>query len=1061
MNKDLQYFPLSQPQMRIWYTEKFSGKTSIGNIAGTLLMKRSLDINLLEKAINKLFEKQSALRIRLTEEDGIPKQYISEYKYFAIEKKFFRDTQDLNNWAVEQAKIPFRLYENELVKIVIINFDNDSVGIFVKIHHIISDAWSMALIGDKILDYYFIYAEGGEINEPINDYSYIDYIKKEQAYLNTEKFIQSKKFWTEQFKTIPKDTQLFTGKITNNLKSERASFTFNKGTIKKVNKYCTDKNISFYSFFFTLLNLYIYRVSNEPDVTILTSIHNRNDIKDKSNIGMFISSLPTRVTISPNQEFSSFAKKSSKELVKFYRHQKYPFNSLVEDIRKIHRVSNVRISDVLLSYQNKKMMKQQFEKETIWYPNGHQEIPLSIHINDRDDIGELCLDFDYRLDVYSKLDIELLFDRLRTMIDSVISKESIKVDEIEILPSSEKEKVINEFNHTSDHKPACLSLVSIFEKTVDQSPGKIAVTTKNENLTYGELNIKANQLANFIINKGIEPDSVIALKCERSIDMMVGILGILKAGCAYLPVSPDFPTERTRYILHDSKVKLLVSSKPTNDFNSECESIVLSNASIITESNKNPETIINPESLAYVIYTSGSTGKPKGVMVEHSSVVNRINWMVNEYNYSDKDRFIQKTPFVFDVSVSEIFTFFFVGAKLYLLEDGEERDPLQLCEIINAEKISRIHFVPSMLTVFLETLLKDKELLQKCSSLRTVFTSGEPLKSNHILCFNSSLFNAHGTTISNLYGPTEATVEVSYFDCPPGVNLKNVPIGKPINNVQLYIVDKKDRPQPIGVVGELCISGDCLARGYIFNKDLTLEKFIDNPFEKDKKMYKTGDMARWLPEGNVEFLGRLDDQIKMRGYRIELGEIEAQLLAHSSITEAVVITKKGSGELKISAYIVAENQLKATNVRSYLKAKLPSYMIPSEIIFLDHLPLTINGKVDRKVLVNISNKQPVQFDEVVMAQSKNEKILSAIWSEVLDLETVGVNIDFTELGGNSLLAAKVVARINKQFKINMSLGAFFQNTSISQLSSWIDANKEMSIANSSIRRIDRTARQRK
>ncbi|MBE0572734.1 MAG: amino acid adenylation domain-containing protein [Ignavibacteriaceae bacterium] len=515
------------------------------------------------------------------------------------------------------------------------------------------------------------------------------------------------------------------------------------------------------------------------------------------------------------------------------------------------------------------------------------------------------------------------------------------------------------FNNTERKFRDNVTIHQLFEEQVSINGSEIAVLCDHEktfngkkSLTYEELNSLSNSLAKLLRENGVTADKVVGICVDRSFAMIIGILGILKAGGAYLPLAPDFPKERISYMLSDSSAEILLVQDKTNfEYDFDGKIINIENIDIYSESSENLTSVSGPRDLAYVIYTSGSTGKPKGVMVEHRSLVNRLSWMQNAYTIDRSDVILQKTPFYFDVSVWEIFWWAITGAKMCFLMPGGEKIPLAIVEAIKKYNVSILHFVPSMLNVFLEYLEgKDISQIKKLSSVRKVFSSGEALSLSHVKKYNNFFGQHTSAQLTNLYGPTEATVDVSYYNCPLNNGFDKVPIGKPIDNIKFYVI-KEGQLQSIGETGELCISGVGLARGYINNPDLTNEKFVDNPFLPGEKMYKTGDIARWLPDGNIEYLGREDHQVKIRGLRIELGEIETTIREFIGVQDCIVTVKKFSENIiLIIAYIVWRAELNIDGLKNNLKKYLPEYMIPNHFIELDQIPLLPNGKADRKSL---------------------------------------------------------------------------------------------------------------
>lgn len=493
------------------------------------------------------------------------------------------------------------------------------------------------------------------------------------------------------------------------------------------------------------------------------------------------------------------------------------------------------------------------------------------------------------------------------------------------------------------------SIMQYFEEQAALTPSACALVVGDSALSYAELNTRANQLARTLRQQGVGPNRVVGIMAERSLEMMIGIFGILKAGGAYLPFLPGSPLERTNYLLSESQAVALLIRTPTTERYS-VPVLVLQDEQLYQEPQGNLTPVNRPDDLVYVIYTSGSTGRPKGVMIEHHSLVNRLTWMQKEYPLNQRDVLLQKTPIIFDVSVWELFWWGMAGATLCLLEPGYEKFPLALIERIAQHQVTVVHFVPTMLNAFLHHVQEHEESA-KLASLRQVFTSGETLTPAHLKTFNAVLRDTNSTRLTNLYGPTEATIDVTYFDCPAEGEVQRVPIGKPIDNIELVIINQQNEQAAVMETGELCIAGVGVARGYINNPHLTAEKFVSHPWRPETKMYKTGDLARWLPDGNIEFLGRADQQVKIRGIRIEPGEIEAVIIEHGSVQQCVVVLEQERENIaRLVAYIVPKADFSLPNLKKYISQILPDYMIPDLFILLPDVPLTPSGKVNRQAL---------------------------------------------------------------------------------------------------------------
>jgi amino acid adenylation domain-containing protein len=576
----------------------------------------------------------------------------------------------------------------------------------------------------------------------------------------------------------------------------------------------------------------------------------------------------------------------------------------------------------------------------------------------------------------------------------------------------------------------------------EKTPNNIAVVFEDKKLTYKELNEKANRLAKTLRERGVKPDDIVAIMAERSLDMIVGIMAILKAGGAYLPIDPEYPEDRIKYIFEDSKADIILTqNKFMEKVLLDGQKIRLEDESAYADEGDNLEIINTSKDLAYVIYTSGSTGLPKGVMIEHHSVINRINWMQKSYPISEADIIMQKTTYTFDVSVWELFWWSFAGASVCLLPPKGERDPEVILNCIEKNKITTMHFVPSMFNGFM-LYVYVKEEKNRLSGLRQIFCCGEALTKKQVEMFGSLTENIR---LINLYGPTEATVDVSYYECLKEESSNSIPIGKPIDNISLYIIGSNNQLQPIGVAGELCISGVGLARGYLNKAELTKEKFIENPFIKGERMYKTGDLARWLTDGNIEYLGRIDHQVKIRGFRIELGEIEAVLKKHPAVKETVVVARNIKGDLNVSrliAYLTLEGEEKPSDelLQGFLRSKLPDYMVPSYFITLENIPLTSNGKVNTKALPE-PNNELLNIEEHYVAPSTSiEKTLAEIWTKVLNVNKIGIHDNFFNLGGDSILSILVVSQA-KEKGLSLSVQQVFLHPTIAELAKELDLSK--------------------
>ncbi|WP_394749647.1 non-ribosomal peptide synthetase [Spongiimicrobium salis] len=654
------------------------------------------------------------------------------------------------------------------------------------------------------------------------------------------------------------------------------------------------------------------------------------------------------------------------------------------------------------------------------------------------DNGNLVLNFRYD---HTFIDVSVLEHFTRKMAQIFIGFKNIlniPLSEIELLDTMEKNQILTQFNATEVQYPQNKTVIGLFEEQVEKSSENTALVHKNIRLTYAAFNALTNQLGHYLReNHKVKANDIIGVKLERSELMVIAIYGILKSGGAYMPIDPNYPQKRIDFMTTDTNCKTIIDVSAMESFLEEKEGYPDSNLSEKS----------SPDDLAYVIYTSGTTGFPKGVMIRNTSLVNRLTWMQKAYSLDKTDTLIQKTTYAFDVSVWEIFWWGMYGAKLVVPLPGIEKDPEILVQEIFKNKVSVLHFVPSALSLFLDFLEDNPEEKKKLSTLKQVFASGEVLTEGVKKKFTNLLSNVF---LMNLYGPTEATIDVSYFNCTEKNDYNVPPIGKPIDNIKLFILDKYKKPAPIGVIGNLFISGVGVAKGYVNNQKLTSEKFVVNPFDLNSKMYDTGDLAKWLQDGNVDYIGRSDSQVKLRGYRIELGEIEKSLMIQPEIKHAIVDLKSFKQNEVLAAYIVWEKgmELEKRTLNFRLEKSLPKYMIPSFYVNLNSLPVKKNGKLKRESLPPLLDDHIIQRPYIA-PKNKVQIEIAEIWQDVLGVQKIGVNDDFFELGGHSLMVTQIINRMSQKMNKTISVKDFMLLATIEKIEPQLRNNDNNGISQTS------------
>ena len=1024
--EQIKYHPLTNPQKAIWYTENFYPGTSIAGISGTTLLEGAVDLSLLERAVNLAIENNDAMRIRIRVAGNEPRQYVAPYAYKKIEFKDFRALGQgaLRAWQQEMARTPLFAENADLYRFALLQIDDKTCGFFMSIHHIICDAWSLVMLGNEVMRRYRELKEG-LLHHPRNP-SYLDFIEEENAYLASNRCTNDAAFWREQFQTMPELVGIKarkTGLI--GIEADRRSYDLPGTLSEKVREYALSSGRSVFAVFMGSFFQYVNRVTGSEEAVIGVPVIGRYNAKMKNTMGMFVSAVPFRFRVDSEQTYTDFVEQLSKHWNSALRRHRYHNGDILRDARC--RFGEVdRLYDIVFSYQNATFEQEDdsIRSESHWHFNGCQNESLVININQRDDGRNLVIDYDYLTGVFRGEEIDRMHSHYMRLLENALDAPHAPLRSIEMISENEKALILNEFNDTFADFPGDRTLLWFFEDRAARCPDDIAVLFGGETLTYRQLNARANALARALRSKGVIRGSVVAMMLPRSFEMMIGILGIWKAGGAYLPIDPNYPEGRVSYMLDNGGVRvLLTTSSVAMRPAIEVETLEIDQA--LPDADETPEIAAQPGDLAYVIYTSGSTGQPKGVMVEHRALMNRIHWMNREYPLSRDDVILQKTTYTFDVSVWELAWWFYAGIKVAFLAPEAEKYPDRLVDAIKRHRITTLHFVPSMLSTFLGFLESHSSPVQ-ITSLKRVFTSGEALAPQQVNRFNSTLGAASGARLYNLYGPTEATIEVSFYDCPTEPNQRLVPIGKPIDNIQLYVMDRHMNLQPIGIPGELCIGGIGLARGYINKPELTAEKFVPSPFAPGGRLYKTGDLARWIPaeegegmEGQIDCLGRMDSQVKIRGFRIELGDIKYHLEREPSVREAAVLCFDGpSGSKYLVAYYVAEEDLSADSLRGFLSKHLPEYMIPAHFLRVERIPLLSNGKANLSMLPapTIAASEPRQ---IIAPRNEVEELIMRVWSDVLGTdEPLSVTDDFFKVGGDSLSAIDMVCRTPKRVRVS-------------------------------------------
>lgn len=998
---------LSKSQMQVYDMEKYAGGT-ISVICGSMLLKGEKDIAVLQAAVNELYRINPVLRTRIVETNNGTMQNIEDYAPQSINVLCFADKLELRAYAEAYAQQPIELY-GKLCEIQVIILPGQ-YGLLVKQHHLVSDAWTIALVGTQ-----FNAIINGE--NPLA-FSYSEHLSDEQAYLNGERYIKDKTFFLEQFQKCEEMTYL-SDKQSCSFAARRKTFVIDKEATTRLNAYIKAHSSSAYVLFMTALATYIGRIKrNTEKFYIGTALLNRAGNRDKNTMGMFVNTLPLLIELDMEQTFPYNLTTVKSGVFSGLRHQKFIYSDVLSAIRQEYHFGE-KLYDVMLSYQNATIIDKNSDVETIWYHCGMQTESLQVHIDDRDSEGVFRIHFDYQIEKFSSEDIDRMYQHMVNLLFDAIEDDNKTLYELEMLSVSEREQLIYTFNDTMIEYQKDKCVHTLIEEQAVKTPNKAAVVAHGGIVTYKELNEQANKIAHSLIAQGIRVGDIVAFALPRRSYMVAVMLGIMKAGGVYLSIALDYPQDRIDYMLKDSQAKAFITEE--NLFS------LLENDNV-----SNPNVNISSENPCYCIYTSGSTGQPKGLLITHRNLMNFGS--VNEKNKLQSyiadncDVVLACGSVGFDISVFEIVQSLMINKTVVLAAEDEINNPLLLADLINRNNIDCIHCTPTKLSIYLQ----NPDFAQAVAEVKCFVIGGEAFTQD----LYKMIAKASKARIFNGYGPSETTVGVCFAE----VNETNISLGKPIANTQIYILDNKRNLLPIGAVGELCIAGDNVGKGYLNRPELTVEKFIASPFAAGKTLYCTGDLASWTADGEIEYVGRIDTQVKIRGLRIELAEIEDVMSRFDNIGLVAVAVKLNDANSQcLVGYYTATDSIDEKSLQQYLSLKLPQYMVPNYYMQLAEMPVNSSGKIDRKSLPLPSFVE--RATEFVSLETDTERKLSAIWSELLKIEHIGRLDDFFELGGDSLMAIALLGKISSTFGTELSIADIMKTPVLKQLAALIDETK--------------------
>jgi len=1040
---------ISKIQEQFWILNFLHKNNTAYNIPSVFKIDGIPNVEFLQKSIDLLINRHELLRtIFFLEKDNVFQKldglrHVLKIKVANIKSNFSDGfiPKEVN----DEIHTPFDLMGGNLFRVTLFVFENNVTILTIVFHHIIVDLHSKKIFGEELSEIYNSLCRGINPQLKQNEHSYFEYVDNYTKWLESPQAEDMLDYWLSEIDNTNLSLDLpadFERPKQLALKGRSIKFSIDEQFTSKIRSFSSSNLVKP---FVVLLSAYasmLSRLSNKKQIVIGVPMSNRRREENKNIFGCFVNIVPIKIDFSNNITGVEIIKQIRVALFKAHRNQELPLLYLIDRAKSRMKGVNNSIFQAGFTFEPPMNLTLNDLNVTplIFEREGSQlELFLTMYENGSSIEGS----FEYSEELFAEQTASHWKDLFINTLNTLIQYPESEIDEQEILTDDDRKKLF-EWNNTDVPYENNICLHSKFEKQVQLKPEEIALYFKDRSLTYGEFNTHCNKLANHLIANGIQVEDKIGICMDRSFEMMIAIYSTLKAGATFVPLDPKSPVERLSMVINDAQLKIIFSTKGTCINLPSTELCILLDDIIdnpLSENDTNPFVDVRSNNLAYIMFTSGSTGRPKGVMIEHHSVMNKIGWMQKQYQLAPGDKLMQKTPITFDVSIWELFWWMFDGGQLILLEPDGEKNPRVMVEQINEKNPTALIFVPSLFSTFIDYLNSSQET-QCLKNVKWFFLIGEALSPALVNRYNKIVNWDGAPLLVNTYGPTEATIAVSYYECPTEAEIKKIYIGKPIDNTKLFVINQKNKMQPIGVPGELIITGVNLARGYLNSSELTRAKFFDlkTPDGNITRAYKTGDIAQWEKNGEISFTGRVDNQIKIRGHRIELGDIESKILEHQKVNETAVIVSETDPENKfLIAYIVPKNtetNITAT-VSDFLIKTLPSHMVPTHIVEIESMPLTTSGKIDRRRLpipsFHVSK-------EILAPTSKYEKHLTELWKDLLNISNISITDNFFDIGGNSLLAIRLITKIQDSLGINLDVVKVMEYPNIKVFANYLSGN---------------------
>ena len=1057
------YYPLSSAQRRMWLPYKLEPGSSLYNFNYIYEINGKPDIAVLKKSINELVIRHASLRTYFFETNVSVVQAVQPARNINVGKIFKTYDLTTNSGAQRRkekaeaiiktlARTPFKLEDYPLVRVVLIKRKQNNYLFLLLMHHIIIDQVSMDILIREMSQIYNAYVNGQKIDLPQPVIDYKDFAIWEQSSENIKRMQKHERYWLKRMNLPLPILNIPTDMPRSSISTHSGDSEYillNQEINQRIRDFCRKHDITAFTFLLSVFFALLHRLTGQEDIIVGIPMANRQHPELENIVGVFFNILPLRVNLSHNTKFIDLLYQTNQAVIGAMANEAYPFDKLIEKLDLDRDMIQPPVFSCAFQYNPKTEKTPRFTGfRLIPHPQYNETAKFDFRVRSRETHdNRIVVHLEYAAELFTPRTIQNYLRYYSELVKDILRQPEKEITELNLLPVKQVETLIYKFNDTKRKYPDDKTLHQLFADQVKKTPQINALVFGGKKLTYQQLNEKANQLAHYLRKEyRIKPDTPVALRLDRSPDMIIAILAVLKAGGCYVPIDPDYPAERIKYMLEDCGAKMVITTKnrkpntlpasrhSNNRYTGQGPKdkyriLDIDDRSLYSNYPKtNPKNVNKSRDLAYIIYTSGSTGRPKGVMIEHRSVVNYLSYFINKYHINRRDKILQIVSFSFDPSVRDIFVTLTTGAALVLASYFDSKDPDALSRAIDQEKITKII---SIIPGFLEYLIESKinhDYLWK--NLNHIFTCGEQLYSDTYHKVKSEL--SPKCLITNQYGPTECTMVATNFTPVDKADSKGsiIPVGAPIQNTQVYILDNDMNLLPPGIPGEIHISGDGLARGYINDRNRTCQSFLAHPLIKNKRIYKSGDLGRLRSDGNIELLGRLDEQIKIKGKRIEPAEIAAIMKKLHYIEDCEIVKYKES----IAVYYTSAKikPPRSENIKNYLRQKLPAYMIPAYYVRLNKIPLTPNGKLDRQTLPVPTEKQLIK-QKYEPPQGITEEKLAQIWQDVLNVRRISRHDNFFNLGGNSLIAIQVLTRTNREFSLAISLKDIFENPTLAAI----------------------------